>query len=146
MSLDITRLKMMHILQIPQSFFGGGSIFAQNYSGTSEAEALFGQITWAIAEKWDLTIGARKTEEDKTGFKEYVGIFSQSDKAVLMILAEPLFFPMITVKTLIYTLKLADGFKAGGINAEAPTPFEALKPYAPETVESTEFGLKGIVF
>ena len=39
----------------PQSFFGGGSVFAQNYSGTSDAEAFFGQITWAIADKWDLT-------------------------------------------------------------------------------------------
>ena len=130
----------------PQSFFGGGSTFAQNYSGTSEAEALFGQITWAIAEKWDLTIGARKTEEDKTGFKEYVGIFSQSgqgsfdDTSGTFILSHD-----YSENTNLY-FKLADGFKAGGINAEAPTPFEALKPYAPETVESTEFGLKGIYF
>jgi iron complex outermembrane receptor protein len=42
--------------------------------------------------------------------------------------------------------KLADGFKAGGINAEAPTPFESLKPYEPETIESTELGLKGRYF
>ena len=60
----------------PQSFFGGGSVFAQNYSGSGDCEAFFGQITWAVADKWDLTVGARSTEEDKAGFKEYVGIIS----------------------------------------------------------------------
>ena len=48
-------------------------------------------------------------------------------------------------KTNVY-LKVAEGFKAGGINAEAPTPFESLKPYSPETIESTELGLKGRYF
>ena len=130
----------------PQSFFGGGSVFAQNYSGTSDAEAFFGQITWAIADKWDLTVGARKTEEDKTGFKEYVGIFSQAgqgsfdDTSGTFIISHD-----YSENTNLY-LKFADGFKAGGINAEAPNPFEALKPYAPETIESTEIGLKGRYF
>ena len=130
----------------PQSYFGGGNTFAQNYSGTSEAEALFGQITWAIAEKWDLTIGARKTEEDKTGFKEYVGIFSQSGQGSFDDTSGTFILSHDYSENTNFYFKLADGFKAGGINAEAPTPFEALKPYAPETVESTEFGLKGIYF
>ena len=46
----------------PQSFFGGGQVFAQNYSGSGDSEAFFGQITWAIADKWYLTVGARTTE------------------------------------------------------------------------------------
>ena len=130
----------------PQSFFGGGSVFAQNYSGTSDAEAFFGQITWAIADKWDLTVGARKTEEDKTGFKEYVGIFSQAgqgsfdDTSGTFIISHD-----YSENTNLY-YKFAEGFKAGGINAEAPNPFQALQPYAPETIESTEFGLKGRYF
>ena len=130
----------------PQSYFLGGSAIVQNYSGTSEAEAIFGQITWAFAEKWDLTIGARKTEEDKTGFKEYVGIFGQTgngsfdDTTTTFILEHD-----FSENTNVY-LKVAEGFKAGGINAEAPTPFESLKPYAPETVESKELGLKGRYF
>ncbi len=50
----------------------------------------------------------------------------------------------ITVKIPIYTLKLADGFKAGGFNAESSNSISMqrrhmlLKPLA-----STEFGLKG---
>ena len=130
----------------PQSYFGGGSAIAQNYSGTSDANAFFGQVTWSVADKWDLTVGARKTEEDKTGFKEYVGIFGQNgqgsfdDTSSTFILSHD-----YSENTNLY-FKLADGFKAGGINAEAPTPFESLKPYEPETIESTELGLKGRYF
>ena len=40
--------------------------------------------------------------------------------------------------------KLADGFKAGGFNAESSNPFAASTPYAPETVESMEIGWKGV--
>ena len=130
----------------PQSYFGGGSAIAQNYSGTSDANAFFGQVTWSVADKWDLTVGARKTEEDKTGFKEYAGIFGQNgqgsfdDTSSTFILSHD-----YSENTNLY-FKLADGFKAGGINAEAPTPFESLKPYEPETIESTELGLKGRYF
>ena len=130
----------------PQSYFGGQSAIAQNYSGTSDANAFFGQVTWSVADKWDLTVGARKTEEDKTGFKEYVGIFGQNgqgsfdDTSSTFILSHD-----YSENTNLY-FKLADGFKAGGINAEAPTPFESLKPYEPETIESTELGLKGRYF
>ena len=130
----------------PQSFFGGGNVFAQNYSGTSDAKAFFGQITLSMSDKWDLTLGARKTEEDKTGFKEYVGLFSQvgqgsfDDTSGTFIVSYD-----YSDNTNLY-FKLADGFKAGGINAEAPNPFESLKPYDPETIESTEFGLKGRYF
>jgi iron complex outermembrane receptor protein len=129
----------------PQTYFAG-TPFLQNYSGTSDATAFFGQITLSMSDKWDLTLGARKTEEDKTGFKEYVGLFSQvgqgsfDDTSGTFIVSYD-----YSDNTNLY-FKLADGFKAGGINAEAPTPFESLKPYDPETIESTEFGLKGRYF
>jgi iron complex outermembrane receptor protein len=129
----------------PQTYFAAAP-FLQNYSGTSDAEAFFGQITLSISDKWDLTLGARKTKEDKTGFKEYVGLFSQvgqgsfDDTSGTFIVSYD-----YSDNTNLY-FKLADGFKAGGINAEAPTPFESLKPYDPETIESTEFGLKGRYF
>ena len=130
----------------PQSFFGGGSVFAQNYSGSGDSEAFFGQITWAVADKWDLTVGARSTEEDKVGFKEYVGIISANgsgsfdDTTSTFILSHD-----YSENTNLY-FKVADGFKAGGFNAESSNPFAAATPYAPETVSSTEFGLKGKYF
>ena len=130
----------------PQSFFGGGQVFAQNYSGSGDSQAFFGQITWALADKWDMTIGARTTEEDKDGFKEYVGIISAKgsgsfdDTTGTFILSHD-----YSENTNLY-FKVADGFKAGGFNAESSNPFAAATPYAPETISSTEFGLKGRYF
>ena len=130
----------------PQSFFGGGQVFAQNYSGSGDATAMFGQVTFALGETWDVTLGARSTDEDKNGFKEYVGVISASgsgsfdDTSTTFILSND-----YNENTNLY-FKVADGFKAGGFNAEASNPFAASTPYAPETVQSTEFGLKGIYF
>lgn len=128
----------------PQSFFGGGSVFAQNYSGSGDATAMFGQVIFALGETWDVTLGARSTEEDKNGFKEYVGVISASgsgsfdDTSTTFILSND-----FSENTNLY-FKVADGFKAGGFNAESSNPFAASTPYAPETVQSTEFGLKGM--
>jgi iron complex outermembrane receptor protein len=130
----------------PQIYFGGGRIFNQNYSLSSEAEAFFGQITWAFAENWDLTLGARTTEEDKDGYKEFVGIFSQAGKGSFDDTSGTFIISHDYSENTNLYFKLADGFKAGGINGEAPTPFEALQPYASEKIESTEFGLKGRYF
>jgi iron complex outermembrane receptor protein len=130
----------------PQSFFGGGQVFAQNYSGSGDSEAFFGQLTWAVAENWDVTIGARTTEEDKVGFKEYVGVISATgtgsfdDTTGTFIISHD-----YSENTNLY-FKVADGFKAGGFNAESSNPFAAATPYSPETISSTEFGLKGKYF
>ena len=130
----------------PQSFFGGGSVFAQNYSGSGDSTALFGQLTIAVAENWDVTVGARSTEEDKEGFKQYVGIIaaegkdSFDDTTGTFIISHD-----YSENTNLY-FKVADGFKAGGFNAESSNPYEAATPYAPETISSTEFGLKGKYF
>ena len=130
----------------PQSFFLGGSVFQQNYSGSGESEAIFGQLTYRMSEAWDVTLGIRSTEEDKKGFKEYVGVISASgegsfdDTTGTFILEHS-----YSENTNLY-FKLAEGFKAGGFNGESPNPFAASIPYAPETIQSTELGLKGQYF
>ena len=130
----------------PQSFFGGGSVFAQNYSGTGDSTALFGQVTYAVAENWDVTLGARSTEEDKVGFKEYVGIISASGKGSFDDTTSTFIVSHdYSANTNLY-FKVAEGFKAGGFNAESSNPYAAATPYAPETISSTEFGLKGKYF
>ena len=130
----------------PQSFFGGGSVFAQNYSGTGDSTALFGQVTYAVAENWDVTVGARSTEEDKVGFKEYVGIISASGKGSFDDTTSTFIVSHdYSANTNLY-FKVAEGFKAGGFNAESSNPYAAATPYAPETISSTEFGLKGKYF
>ena len=130
----------------PQRYFFGATSYVQNYSGGGESEAIFGQLTYRFAEDWDMTVGIRSTEEDKVGFKEYVGILSASgqgsfdDTTGTFILSHD-----YSENTNLY-FKVAEGFKAGGFNGEASNPFEGSVPYAPETIQSTEFGLKGRYF
>ena len=130
----------------PQRYFFGATSYVQNYSGGGESEAIFGQLTYRFAEDWDMTVGIRSTEEDKVGFKEYVGILSASgqgsfdDTTGTFILSHD-----YSENTNLY-FKIAEGFKAGGFNGEASNPFEGSVPYAPETIQSTEFGLKGRYF
>ena len=127
----------------PQSYFMGGSAIVQNYSGAGESEAIFGQFSYRFAEDWSITLGSRSTEEDKTGFKEYVGIISASGKGSFDDTTSTFILEHdFSENTNVY-FKVAEGFKAGGFNAESSNPFAASTPYAPETIESKELGLKG---
>ena len=130
----------------PQSFFGGGQAFGQNYSGNGDSTAIFGQFTWAIAENWDLTVGGRSTEEDKTGFKQFVGVISASGKGSFDDTTSTFVISHDYSENTNLYFKVAEGFKAGGFNESAANPFEAATPYAPETISSTELGLKGRYF
>ena len=130
----------------PQSFFGGGQAFGQNYSGNGDSTAIFGQFTWAIAEDWDLTVGGRSTEEDKTGFKQFVGVISASGKGSFDDTTSTFVISHDYSENTNLYFKVAEGFKAGGFNESAANPFEAATPYAPETISSRELGLKGRYF
>ena len=130
----------------PQSYFLGGSAIVQNYSGAGESEAIFGQFSYRFADDWTVTLGARSTEEDKIGFKEYVGIISASGKGSFDDTTSTFILEHDYSESTNVYLKVAEGFKAGGFNAESSNPFAASTPYAPETVESKELGLKGRYF
>ena len=130
----------------PQSYFLGGSAIVQNYSGAGESEAIFGQFSYRFADDWTVTLGARSTEEDKIGFKEYVGIISASGKGSFDDTTSTFILEHDFSESTNVYLKVAEGFKAGGFNAESSNPFAASTPYAPETVESKELGLKGRYF
>jgi iron complex outermembrane receptor protein len=128
----------------PQSFFGGGVAITQNYSGNGSSRAFYGQIDFPLSENWDLTLGARSTKEDKDGFKEYVGILSATGNGSFDDTTSTLILSRSLGDNSNFYFKLADGFKAGGFNAESSNPFAASTPYAPETVESMEIGWKGV--
>ena len=130
----------------PQSFFLGGSVFQQNYSGSGESEAIFGQLTYRMSEAWDVTLGIRSTEEDKKGFKEYVGVISASGEGSFDDTTGTFILEHAYSENTNLYFKLAEGFKAGGFNGESSNPFAASIPYAPETIQSTELGLKGQYF
>ena len=128
----------------PQKFFGGGVDIVQNYSGSGSSTAYYGQVEFPLAEDWDLTLGVRKTDEDKNGFKEYVGLISATGKGSFDDTTSTVILShQLSNQSNVY-IKLAEGFKAGGFNAESSNPFAASTPYAPETVESMEIGWKGV--
>ena len=130
----------------PQKFFGGGVDIVQNYSGNGSSTAYYGQVEFPLAEDWDLTLGVRKTDEDKNGFKEYVGLISATGKGSFDDTTSTVILShQLSNQSNVY-IKLAEGFKAGGFNAESSNPFAASTPYAPETVESLEIGWKGNYF
>ena len=134
---------MMHLLLIHSQDFLALLSIDQKYSGGGDAKAFYAQATFDIGDKTDLTVGTRKTEEDKKGYASYSGFWtvdqqrSDSNTSNTFILAHQL-----TEQTNIYA-KMADGFKAGGYNTEASNPVQAGQGYGPELIESVEFGLKG---
>mgnify|MGYP001258737116 FL=1 len=127
----------------PQSGFLGGFSIDQKYSGGGDASAFYAQATFDIGERTDITIGSRKTEEDKKGYASYSGFWtvdqqrSDSNTSNTFIISHQL-----SDSTNIYA-KSADGFKAGGYNTEASNPAQAGAGYGPELIESIEIGLKG---
>jgi iron complex outermembrane receptor protein len=128
----------------PQRIFGGGVAIDQHYSGGGDASAFYAQATFDVGDRTDITIGTRRTEEDKKGYASYSGYWSvdqersDSNTSNTFIVAHQL-----TDTTNIYA-KLADGFKAGGYNTESSNPAQAGAGYGPEIIESVEFGLKGM--
>ena len=104
---------------------------------------LYMLVTFDIGDRTDITVGSRKTEEDKKGYASYSGFWtvdqerSDSNTSNTFIINHQL-----SDSTNIYA-KAADGFKAGGYNTEASNPAQAGAGYGPELIESVEFGLKG---
>jgi iron complex outermembrane receptor protein len=127
----------------PQNGFLGGFSVDQEYSGGGDATAFYAQATFDIGDRTDITLGTRRTEEDKEGYASYSGLWtvdqarSDSNTSNTFIVSHEL-----SDSTNIYA-KMADGFKAGGYNTEASNPAQAGAGYGPELIESVEFGLKG---
>ena len=127
----------------PQSGFLGGFAIDQKYSGGGDASAFYAQLTFDLGDRTDITVGSRRTEEDKKGYASYSGFWtvdqerSDSNTSNTFIVNHQL-----SDSTNIYA-KAADGFKAGGYNTEASNPAQAGAGYGPELIESVEFGLKG---
>jgi len=149
----------------PQAFFmefgpGAGVRFKSQYGFTTKAKAVFGQLDYAINEQWSVTAGLRYTDEEKTidrcaglvGIFDYVPCGTRaktnfSDTTPLAILS---WKPSETTSAYF---KYAQGFKSGGFNGEAGDPSNPIPinieqvqtPYLPETLKSTEIGIKWLL-
>jgi len=143
----------------PQYPFALDNPEGQEYSGDTDASAFYGQLDFNVSDKTKVTVGVRETTEDKDGYKAYNGsayapfggVSATSSAEFDNTSSTFILSHQLTDATNVY-VKLAEGFKGGGFNAEEAVNFatfslqNGFKPYAPETVESTELGLKGIYF
>jgi len=113
--------------------------------------AVFGQVDWAFADKWNLGVGVRWTQEEKDYFR------TTSTFSDLLGVADPAFefsdsddwSDWTPTVTLDYAMsdavklygRVAQGFKSGGFNGRANTA-DDVSTFDPETVWTTEVGAK----
>jgi iron complex outermembrane receptor protein len=113
--------------------------------------AVFGQVDWAFAEKWNLGLGVRWTQEEKdyfrttSTFSDLLGVadpafeFSDSDDWSDWTPTVTLDYEMSAAVKLYG--RVAQGFKSGGFNGRANSAAD-VSTFDPETVWTTEVGAK----
>ena len=106
-----------------------------------EARAIYGEINWDITDAWELTVGARYTEEEKDFFVVAGGFpngkdfnFEDDEVTYRLVLQRNFDFGMIYGS-------YSTGFKSGGFNSRGTTD-NTVGPYASETVDSMEIGFR----
>jgi iron complex outermembrane receptor protein len=137
---------------------------SQTYDVTNENQAFFAEVTFSLNEKWDLTVGARRTNDDRD-FTRIQTLFNGQP--------DPFYFcpgmPVVelapgvvaagsdrcrqtvsyskTTPRVIASYQASDdvmfygsyslGYSSGGFNQDT-----RMRPYLPETADNYEFGMK----
>ena len=146
--------------QNPQSFGLGQITYNSQYGYGTQNYAGYGQVDYnppILDDKLTVTFGLRYSNETKFGSRYESGaVFGPAAVIIPGVSATKNFdstTPMAVVKYAVTDdvnvyAKYAEGFKSGGFNGEAPaTPgknpgLEAVTPFAPETVDEYEVGIK----
>jgi iron complex outermembrane recepter protein len=139
----------------------GGRRFTRQAQDT-QSWALFAQTDINLTESWVLTLGVRSTREEKSSRTQYEfidadGLWVDGDSDTRVVIGTPvaLFkgsdaWDDVTPKIgLSYDVSdnvfiygsYTEGFRSGGFNGRARSP-EALGPYEPEAIKSSELGVK----
>jgi iron complex outermembrane receptor protein len=140
----------------PQQFFGAfgpaGVTYDSQYGYGTQNYAGYFQVDYnppVLDDKLTFTVGLRYSNETKFGSR-YETIQGLPTPVIPRISATKNYddaTPMFVVKYAVdedvnVYAKYAEGFKSGGFNGEAPTLAESIIPFAPETVDEYEVGLK----
>ena len=110
-----------------------------------EQTSLFADVTYAVNDRLNISVGGRYTKEEKSYMQRAFGV---GDAQAPMYLDDEWsnFGPKVGVDyqlddgKMIYAT-LARGFKSGGFNGRGGTP-TSLGPFDEETVDALEMGLK----
>jgi iron complex outermembrane receptor protein len=116
--------------------------------------AVFGQVDWAFADKWNLGLGMRYTYEEKDYFRTtstFSNVLGNADPAFEFSDSDD-WSDWTPSVSLDYALnddirfygRLAQGFKSGGFNGRANSAAD-VSTFDPETVWTAEIGAKTIM-
>lgn len=119
----------------------------------TEVVAAFGQLTWRMGERWDLTVGGRLSYEEKTVHTRRservtgptLAFTPFDDKADWLAFTPKLTLQYKLDDAMLY-LTYARGFKSGGYNYPARSPAGLGGVLDPEVLDMVEFGMKGDFF
>lgn len=137
---------------------------SQAYDVTNENQAFFAEVTFSLNEKWDLTVGARRTTDDRD-FTRIQTLFNGQPDPFYFCPGMPLveLAPGVvaagsdrcrqtvsyskTTPRVIASYQASDdvmfygsyslGYSSGGFNQDT-----RMRPYLPETADNYEFGMK----
>ncbi|MEM1189421.1 MAG: TonB-dependent receptor [Pseudomonadota bacterium] len=108
-----------------------------------EARAVYGEVIWDVTDAWQITAGARYTEEEKDFFVDALGTslqggedlnFDDDEITYRLVLQRSFDFGMVYAS-------YATGFRSGGFNSRGTTP-NTVGPYDSETVDTAEVGIR----
>jgi iron complex outermembrane receptor protein len=113
--------------------------------------AVFGQVDYAFADRWNLGLGVRWTKDEKKYFRTtstFSNILGVADPAFAFTDSDD-WSDWTPTLTLDYAVsddvklygRIAQGFKSGGFNGRANSA-DDVSTFDPETVLTTEFGAK----
>ena len=127
--------------------------YAEDLGSEYSELALFGELTYALTDAWDVTLGARvfNYEDDVDGeVTDYLGFTSGKRLANVEGTGESIYKLNtsydISDNVMMYAT-LSQGFSRGGANAfkeeGGNVPTEEIQFYEPDTVDNYEVGVKG---
>ena len=141
---------------------------SQAYDVINENQAVFAEATWSLSDKWDLTVGARYTKDDRDFTRIQTLFNGQPDQFYLCpgmptVELAPGFSVAAsdrcrqtvsyskTTPRIIASYQASDevmlygsyslGYSSGGFNQDT-----RMRPYLPETADNLELGMKSDLF
>lgn len=132
----------------PLTFLPGNTLAAPDYLIRGKAKSVFGQSSYDIFERFELSAGLRFTDEDKR-IRVVQGGLDRTSNLVRRVTSVKDYSPEVTLNfrptddlTLFASYK--EGFKSGSFTAAAATNYATVQEidFGPERVDGFEVGLK----
>ena len=144
---------------LSRSVIGGGQDvgYAEDINTDYEELALFGELTYSVTDRWDVTLGARVfnySDEADPKIKDYAFGLVDTKGSVENSASGEKFFKLNTAyevldDVLIYATA-SQGFRRGGVNGFKNQGQQVVsvdtQSYEPDSVDNLELGLKGSFF